>query len=327
MIVSGDAEHLWAERRTARVLWEMLLRNPRYRRVWVDFALREGLTVEPGRVNQEAVRRVVAIYLHDQGHPDFKQDPETPDQLRRRPWRDRINRVANAEHLTAETLGAILGSFEVDEKDTHRLLLLHSGVDDNSVVIGELPPPESAGFHKATHDTLVIMDDHYLGPNGLPRRHETTQIVVPRVDGLSYFPIRFSAADLVDITSVELLRGGRCQEPISLPNGTHEYRIEFFQPLKRDETAQIKYAVDFDYQSQPPSDYRRVIYGHLDRLSIYVRFDETCLPSRIWWTKWRSWEGDSKILDERPVELDDELAVHQDLIYIESAVVGFRWER
>jgi hypothetical protein len=322
--MSRDPKDQLTERWASFALWDMLRRRPGYRQIWVDYASRNGIVVKPDQVSQRAVCMIVTKYLYERG--ELGTDPETLEGKDLRQWKDRISRVARGTHLSAETLRAIIEAFEMDGKDAERLWLIHSGVDHSRVVIGELPEPQRSGFHKSQHDTLVIMDEHYMGLNGLPRRHETTQIVVPRVEGLTYFPIRFNGADLVDITSVELLRGGKRQEPIILPNGTHEYRIEFLQPLTLRDTASIKYAVDFDYQSRPSADYRRAIYGHLDRLFIYVKFDPDRVPSKVWWTEWQSWEDDSDILRERLVDLDDELSVHHDLFYIKSAVVGFRWE-
>lgn len=122
------------EAEASAYLWSVLSCPGRARRIWVDFAARNGLAVVPGRVSQEAVRRVLLIWAHDEGH--FAQDPEQLELLQRRPWKDRVSRVARGVHLDITLLEAFIGAFELNDEHANRLRALWDGTSPPAIPPG-----------------------------------------------------------------------------------------------------------------------------------------------------------------------------------------------
>ncbi len=189
-------------------------------------------------------------------------------------------------------------------------------------MIGTIERPPSVETPR--HQTLMLMEEHYLGPDGIPVGHVTHQTIRALVDGLDHLPYSFDT----DQVEVKALQGGT-ERAMYRTEVTGEplwtVPIYFSRPLRRGERRRLKYRTRFRYDSPPPPDFRRGVTGRLEGLDIHVHFHQRHLPRQVWWTQWEHWDQDSAIISEEPVLLEDG-AVHRNLRYVERAAIGFRWE-
>src|SRR5580692_7396302 len=148
-------------------------------------------------VSIAAVCRVIAQYLWDIG-----EYPDTDADLPRR-LKDRVARALQGSFLNPVTLRWFAGAFEFAEDDAIRLQLLLDGSPSTRVVIGKASEPTLPAARP--YRTLSLYEDHYLGPDGLPRRHLSTQVIEATADGLSAYRYMFDTATL----TVDVMQGGR----------------------------------------------------------------------------------------------------------------------
>jgi hypothetical protein len=311
-----------AEHATVLYLHELLVKPGRCRRLWMEQASRRGYDVVPHQVHPEAVRVLIAQHQYDCGI--LKEDPGLRENEKKRPYKDVVYRVFNQKQISAKTLSIFIDALAIDEYDAGRLWDLHGGYIQSPIVVGNLPSPEDIGLPEPKHRTIHLREEHHLGPDGLPAWHETIQTIESLVDDLEYYPFRFDTNELKDISSFEVLHGGT-QGQAQQIGGIYELPIVFCRPLSRRKTLSMRYKVNFRYSVRPDPSFRRTAYRRVDSVEIYVRFHPNWVPSKVWWTEWENWHTNSPIIREEPVELDDELSIHRPLIYIERAVVGFRW--
>jgi hypothetical protein len=116
---------LTAHRAAASALWELLRVDGPYREAWKQVARKEHLSAANGKVNVEAVRRLVLDRLWERG--EFDSDPRSHENWQRRPWKDRIYGVANGRRLSIGTLEAFILAFGVSDDEAEPLRALHAG--------------------------------------------------------------------------------------------------------------------------------------------------------------------------------------------------------
>lgn len=285
---------------------QRLLREPGpYRRRWQMKAER----VSPsGLINQAAVCSVLSEHLWDSG-----EVPESDHELPRR-LRDRVSRALRGEVLTAVTLRWFIAAFGIRAADAERLWALLSGSDAAVLIRGSESGSAAVpgtGTQPPLHRTLAVHEHHYLGPDGLPSRHRTLQVIEALVDGLSHYPYRCDT----DALAVEVLQGGSIDDTLHrLPGGFFETEITLADPLPRGQTSTIEYLTTFHYRTAPPAEFRRGASRLVESVDIRVQFHSQKLPRRVWWGRWRSTDG----------PLTQRIAVSLDSI--EDTVVGFLWE-
>src|SRR5579875_477450 len=91
-------------------LRELLISDPRYRRMW-----RRRVARDHAELSQSAVAKVIEEYLWDSG-----ERSENLAHLARQ-LKDRVSRALNGEVLSAETLGWFIAAFQMDSGDEDRL--------------------------------------------------------------------------------------------------------------------------------------------------------------------------------------------------------------
>ncbi|NHC46881.1 hypothetical protein [Motilibacter aurantiacus] len=167
---------------------------------------------------------------------------------------------------------------------------------------------------------MTVLEHHFLGADGIPAKHETSQVIRSMTDGLESYLYRFDTNAL----TVEVERGGRAGQVRRVGDGIWAVDIVLTKPLRLHETASLSYRTTFRYQEPPDPVMRRAVPEKANSVEIYVRFHPDKLPGAVWWCTWDGLDGG--VLHEAVAELDDEHSVHKFLEGAEKALVGFRWE-
>lgn len=282
-----------------------LLLEDRYRALWEPY----GRRLRDGRLNQSAVGVVLARELWHEGHDDVNEI-----QMGKIAWR-----ALRGDSLTRDRLEMFIAAFRIDDENAELLRQLWIGDEQSSVVIGELPRPDSP----PTYQTIQLHEFHYLGPDGIPTHHRTVQAVRALTDGLAHHTYRF------DTNSAEVERGhgGTPGEPYHVEGSLWAVDLAFPRVLKRRETHSLEYVTRFHYPEAPPPCFRRAVRRAVRDLMMRVEFHPDRLPAHAWFAEWADYEGPNDVVSHlEPVELDAENAVERHLDLVESAVVGFLWE-
>jgi len=252
--------------------------------------------VQPGKIDPVAVARVLAA--HSAG-ADPAGGHGSPLRLRRG-----VARAISGQVLSPRLLRHVIQAFEMGEEDANRLWRLYSQDDERP------------------WRTLALQEYHYLGPDGIPVKHQTRHVLIAVRDGLDRYPYRFDT----DKLSVSMVRGGTVSEPYPTGDGLFAVDILFSPPLKRGEPIGFEYDVAFHYRTPPAAEFRRVVRGWLESLSISVQFHPARLPRSIWWATWSGYQPGSHIVDRTRVQLDSEYSVFNSVKDIEGAIIGYYWD-
>jgi hypothetical protein len=142
VVDEDQARHV---RQTSAYLRSLLIESGPYRAKWV----RRADHVRTDKIDIDAVARVIADYLTVYGD----------DGTTHRAKNDTVKRALEGTTLTAKTLNAFLGAFEIGELDAQRLLGLLDGTSAN-VIIGNLRPMEGGVSRKPdARRTAALQDD------------------------------------------------------------------------------------------------------------------------------------------------------------------------
>jgi hypothetical protein len=273
-------------------LGQLLTERGAYRDRWEQRARR----ARPGKIDPLAVGRVLAAYSASADPPG---EQSSPLQLRRA-----VARAISGKALSPRLLRQFIQAFDIGEQDANLLWRLYS-------------QPEERPWR-----TLALQEYHRLGADGVPATHQTRHVLVAVRDGVDRYPYRFDTDQL----SVSMVRGGTVSEPYPTGDGLFAVDILFSPPLKRGEPIGFEYDVAFHYRTPPPAEFRRVVRGWLESLSISVQFHPARLPRAIWWATWSGYQPGSQIVDRIRVQLDEEHHVFREVKDIEDAIVGYHWQ-
>jgi hypothetical protein len=293
-----------------RYLHELLSEPGSARRRWQR--LQQG-PVTAGEVSIAAVCRVIAQYLWDIGEYS-EADADLPRRLK-----DRVARALHGTFLNAVTLRWFAGAFDFTEGDALRLQLLLDGSPSTRVVVGRAT---EAGLPMARpYRTLSLYEDHYLGPDGLPARHLTTQVIEATADGLGTYRYMFDTATL----TVDVMQGGRLGEfTYDMGNGVFARDIVLMRPLRRGETATLRYSSSFHYAEPPEPEFRRASLRLVQNVNLRVEFHAGRLPRHVFFTEWNDLHGPPARRTPVAREPDNSVSVY--LQSMERAIAGFTWE-
>jgi hypothetical protein len=296
-----------ARRATAQLLQELLTRPGPYRNRWqaqVARAPREG-------ISQTAVARVL----------DEHKNVSSGDAARS-PHKDLVSRAFRGDVLTAQTVALFVAAFGIDEAHAAQLSALLSGSSDAPrAVRGRAARSLTAavGAQPRAFRTLVLHEEHRLGPDGLPAEHRTTQLLQALDDGVNAYPYRYDATT----ASVVALRGARVGSTTVLPSGLAAVELQLPRALGKGETASLSYLTRFAYPEPPPPQFRRAVLHRAENLELRITFHPSRLPRRVWWA---SWDALDALPSERQVvQLDVEHSAHRYLSALEEAIVGYTW--
>jgi hypothetical protein len=264
-------------------------------------------------VSIAAVCRVIAQYLWDIG-----EYPDTDADLPRR-LKDRVARALQGSFLNPVTLRWFAGAFDFADGDALRLQLLLDGSPSTRVVIGKATEPTLPAARP--YRTLSLYEDHQLGPDGLPERHLTTQVIEATADGLSAYRYMFDTATL----TVDVIQGGWLDaSTYDLGNGVFARDIILMRPLRKGETATLRYSSAFHYTEPPPPEFRRAALRLVLNVNLRVEFHPGRLPEQIYFAEWPDLLG--KPVRQTPVSREPDNSVQVFLSSMERAIAGFIWE-
>ncbi|MEU5695689.1 hypothetical protein [Actinosynnema sp. NPDC020468] len=264
---------------------------------------------------------VLDAYMYENGQFNDNQ----ADQYEQRGPEDRpiyvkqTNRALTGK-LTEKVLENFVRAFEITEPDARELWSIWHGEKHSLVVVGTLERRADLPAHG--HETVSVDEDHHIGANGFPARHEVRQTIRAVGAELAGFPYFFDT----NAVDVRLVSGGTQGEMTR--HSEHLWRVMFTfgKPVALGATKFFHYTQNFNYTEPPDPDYRRCIYNRYNGWNVRVHFHPDRLPGTVWWAEWENDRPDSPIKYREPVELDDGLAAHRSLLSIERAVAGFVWD-
>jgi hypothetical protein len=236
---------------------------------------------------------------------------------------DTVRRALAGTAIEPGTVDRFAAAFDLDGRDVARLHDLLRGSDAVRVITGAVQP--AVGLYRGgppRHETLSLHELHVLGPDGSPAEHQTIQVIRSSADGLESYPYRFDTDEL----AVEVIRGGRVGDRIyHLDADVHAVDIVLDEPLADGETTLTQVRTTFFYRVPPVPEFRRGVMRRTNDVTIWVRFHRDRVPATVWLAYWDAIDH-ARVLERRPVELDDDLAVHHRFGAVERAIVGFYWE-
>ena len=309
----------------AAYLRELLLRPGRPRRTWEQYAERN----RPGHINQLAVAEVLARYLWD--YPRRPSDREIlPRQLK-----DTASRALSGKLLSKSALRLFTDAFGIPAFERDQLWKLWEGSGRIRVLSGprSFAAPARAEIETAlgpaVHRTLSVHDHHYVGPDRLPARTRTLQVIEAITDDVQRIPYIYNT----DALTIGLVQGctGLRDRFTEITQGFFATDMLLARTLAAGETLTLEYVTTFKYTKVPPGQltgdlcqYRRVVRRRMENVDIRVEFDPGMVPRHVWWAVWDGVAG--KIVGQEGVTLDGQNSAERVLRSIENTVVGFCWQ-
>ncbi|GII24999.1 hypothetical protein [Planosporangium mesophilum] len=296
---------------TSAYLRMLLLRPGEYRSRWERYASQP----RAGEIDVGAVSRVLAENAITAAGGGATAHGELVGTVRK---------ALDGSAVDPSTLRLFADAFALDGRDAARLHELLRGSDSVRVITGEAQSlsKEYLDSGAPRHQTLALHELHILGPDGTPAEHQTIQVIQAGADGMNRYPYRFDTDEL----AVEVIRGGRIGDRIYRVNESlYAVDILLSRALEAGETTLTQVRTTFFYKTPPAPEFRRGVLRRTEEVTLWVKFHSRRVPSRVWLARWDGIDH-ARIVDERPVELDDDLAVHCRFGPIEQAVVGFYWE-
>lgn len=170
--------------------------------------------------------------------------------------------------------------------------------------------------------TVSLQELHWVGPDGLPVRHRTIQVVRALRPGFASYTYRFDRRE----ASVHSVRGATASEPYddAIP-GLTAVDLRFPRPLAVNETASFEYETHFRWQSVPPPRFRRAARAPLQHLDIQVTFSPERLPAEVQWCVWDGFTDDARLRAAERVDLDADHSAQRFVEELEGHTVGFTW--
>lgn len=295
---------------TSEFLRHLLLHEERYRKKWLRYVRRSGR----GGLHQAAIAWVLAHYLWDTGERD-ESHSSLPRSLR-----DTVNRALNNGAISTHTMHNFLGAFGMSE--AHAAQLWSRYVEDGKGIPGvgaagerRTPVPSSA------YRTLTLDERHFIGPEGLPHHHETSQ-VIQAINPMERFSFQFDTA----LASVQVTHGGQATH--AYPAGherpeIHAVDIMLPRKLRPGDTKVLSYRSIFRYQEPPPPEFRRMFRRRVRSAVLQVHFHAERVPSKVWHARWATLDAGPELLSE--VELAGDHSAHAYLEDPENLIAGFCW--
>lgn len=309
----------------AAYLRELLLRPGRARRTWEQYAERN----RPGHINQLAVAEVLARYLWD--YPRRPGDNEIlPRQLK-----DTASRALSGKLLSKAALGLFMDAFSIPVFEREQLWKLWEGSSRIRVLSGPRsfaarPRAEiETALGPAVHRTLSVHDHHYVGPDRLPSRTRTLQVIEAITEDVSHIPYIYNT----DALAIDLIQGcsGLGERFTEITSGFFATDMLLVKALTLGETLTLEYVTSFKYAKVPANQlngdlcqYRRAVRRRMENIDIRVEFDPGMLPRHVWWAVWDGVEGN--VISQESVALDGQNSAQRFLRFIENTVVGFHWQ-
>jgi hypothetical protein len=191
-----------------------------------------------------------------------------------------------------------------------------------------MPPVDEDGrgaevsTNQPGHRTLTLHEWHRIGPDGLPVRHRTMQVIRSLRPGLQSYTYRFDRRE----AEVEVVNGAVAGEPYDDETpGLTAVDLVFPRPLDIGETTSIEYVTVFHWTSVPPPHFRRAARSPVDRVDVRLVFDSDRLPAEVRWGLWGGYSEGARLLASERVQLGTDHSVQRFVEQLQGHTVGFAW--
>jgi hypothetical protein len=301
----------------ADLIKRLLRDTPAYRNKW-EHQLKGPSRIEPP---VSAVARVITGQLRTE------DDTATDDELFKRA-KPLVAKAFQGDQLSRRTLDLVIQSFAIDESpaDLNRLewLWMRRSVPS---AIGELgavwtalveTSPEIFSSRQFQR-TVLLVEEHAVGPDRKPAHHRTRQVIEALVDGPDRHLYLHDAPD----ATVTIEKGGVARRTLHLPASLIGLEIVYERPLRAGETRTLIYETRFRYPEQPPPNFRRAALREVDSMSLVLKFDAAAVPRHVWWCTWAALELEPEEREE--VALGYDLSAERFVASAGGHIVGFEW--
>ena len=294
---------------TGALLRQLLVSDPRYRRLW-----RRRVARDRTDLSQSAVAKVIEGYLWDSG--------ERSDEMTHlaRQLKDRVSRALNGEALSAETLGWFIAAFRMNEGDESRLWEIFTGIESGIVGISHTLRRQREMIRRQCHRTVSLVERYSVDRYGsllLRRTHHTIRAIE---DGVDIYIFNHEP----QASTIEVVHGGRLGNDYKYGGGLTSVEIILDKPLGKTESTVLEYRTHFAPGSTRLTEVRRAAFARSENVDLAVAFDELKTPQHAWWCAWDDHFDGTRVV-ETPTEINSG-TIRRFLPYIEDTVVGFRWD-
>ena len=284
-----------------------------YRSTWEQ----QGAAYRGRALNQTAIAKVLAAYLVDRG---LLADFEEGDWPRSR--RDWVRSRLSGSVLTHLELELFMDAFQLADDDRDALRLhLDAGAGPGST---EMFTPGKAPLEglpdRSRYAVERVRDLHSVGAAALPVHHRTTLKLRALDDMVGEYLYLFDA----DTVTVEVLEGGRADEPRRVAEGIWGVVITLDLPLMLGETCELTYETTFAYVEAPPPHLRRTASPDGALIEMAVAFHPDRLPGRVHQSTW-AMPTDSETLTSSAIALDRHHRASATWTVARAGLVGFSW--
>jgi hypothetical protein len=282
-----------------------LLGSPGAKAIWAKHAIRRGR----GELNYRAIATAVAVTVHD-------------DATRASGIHKRIAAAVDTGRASRVTVDELADTFQFPSEARSALCVMPTASDEDAQRM--LDAILDTGIGQRPYRTVLLREHHYLGPDGLPRRHETVQTIAATRDGVDVVDYRYVPGD--GIVSVEVTDGGVVIDSTPAREGVVATHIKLDRRLSQHETMPLTYVSTFDYNTAPEQAFRRGTSAQVELIDILVTFDSARLPTMVWEVEWADQDGAVVTQIQRVHPDSRNHSVHLFRPNPGRTFLGFRWE-
>jgi hypothetical protein len=295
----------------SRLLRELLLSRPDYRRQWQEKAER----LRTDDISKAGVAKVIALHLWNSGE---RADSEItlPRDLK-----DRVRRALTGKSITPQTLDWFVGAFAMDERDERSLWATLANDRDARTRISHTITTDRELALRQRHRTIALFERYTISADRSFATRRTLHTIMALEDGVNVYPFNHEPT----IERIEVAHGGTLGQRYLHGNGLHTDAIILDRKLQAGETASLEYLAYYLPGGYTATEVRRAAHGRSENVDIAVQFSEAALPTAVYWAVWFDHHDGDPVRDE-PVALHGQRSAHRFLRFIEETVVGFRWK-
>jgi uncharacterized protein YneR len=175
--MAGDGRRSTATQ-TSRLLRELLLSRPEYRRRWQERSRRR----RSDSINRAGVAQVVALYLWGSG--------ERPDSMTSLPRhiKDRIRRALAGESITPQTLTWFVEAFDMDRHDEDSLWAAFAGDRDMHAGISYTITRKRDLALRQRHRTIALFARYSIAADHGFIKLRSSHMIMALGDGVDVYP-------------------------------------------------------------------------------------------------------------------------------------------
>lgn len=294
----------------SRLLCELLISRPDYRRLWQQQAER----LRADGISKAGVAKVIALYLWSSGE---RADNETglPRDIK-----DRVRRALTGEALTPQTLTWFIEAFGMGSGDERALWAMLASDRDARSGISHTRTTDREMALSQRHRTIALFERYTVAADRCFVSRRTLHTIMALEDNVDIYPFNHEPAT----DRIEVRYGGTLGERYTHGGGLQTDAIVLDRVLATGETSSLEYVTYYPAGSPAATEIRRPALGRSDNIDIAVQFTEGTLPAVLLWAVWFDHHEGAPIREE-PAALDERHSARRFVPFIEETVVGFRW--